>query len=114
MSGATDGVQEISAEDAALWLKSAKPPRLIDVREQDEWETARIAGAELLPLSQWPDLALQKLTDKSQPLLMQCHHGARSARAAAWLLSQGFSDVTNLAGGIAAWSEEVDAKVPTY
>jgi rhodanese-related sulfurtransferase len=111
MSGATP---EISVTDAARLLQSAQPPRLIDVREQDEWDTARIPGAELLPLSQWPALALQKLTDKSQPLLIQCHHGARSARAAAWLLSQGFSDVTNLAGGIDAWSEFVDASVPRY
>ncbi len=114
MSGAPAPIPEISVTDAAALLQTANAPRLIDVREQDEWDIARIAGAELLPLSQWPDLALQKLTDKSQPLLMQCHHGARSARAAAWLLGQGFSDVTNLAGGIAAWSEEVDAAVPSY
>ena len=114
MSGTGAGVPEISVTEAAKLLQSAKPPRLIDVREPDEWDTARIAGAELLPLSQWPNLALQKVTDKSQPLLIQCHHGGRSARAAAWLLSQGFSDVTNLAGGIDAWSEEVDATVPRY
>ena len=111
MSG---GVPEISVTEAATLLQSANAPRLIDVREQEEWDAARIAGAELLPLSQWPDLALQKLTDKSEPLLMQCHHGARSGRAAAWLLSQGFTDVTNLAGGIDAWSEHVDASVPRY
>ena len=114
MSGTGAGVPEISVTEAAKLLQSAKPPRLIDVREPDEWDTARIAGAELLPLSQWPNLALQKVTDKSQPLLIQCHHGGRSARAAAWLLSQGFSDVTNLAGGIDAWSGEVDATVPRY
>ena len=108
------GMPEISVTEAAKLLQSAKPPRLIDVREQDEWDTARIEGAELLPLSQWPDIAVQNLTDKSQPLLIQCHHGARSAHAASWLLSQGFADVTNLAGGIDAWSEQVDASVPRY
>ena len=107
-------VPEISVTDAAKLLKSPKPPRLIDVREEDEWAVAKINGAELLPLSQWPALALEKLTDKSQPLLIQCHHGGRSAHAAAWLLGQGFTDVTNLAGGIDAWSGEVDAKVPRY
>ena len=74
------GMPEISVTEAAKLLQSAKPPRLIDVREQDEWDTARIEGAELLPLSQWPDIAVQNLTDKSQPLLIQCHHGARSAQ----------------------------------
>ncbi|MEO6740799.1 MAG: rhodanese-like domain-containing protein [Chthoniobacteraceae bacterium] len=107
-------VPEISVTDAAKLLGGEKPPRLIDVREEDEWAVAKITGAELLPLTQWPDVALQHLTDKSQPLLMQCHHGARSARAAAWLLSQGFTDVTNLGGGIDAWSALVDESVPRY
>ena len=111
MSGS---VPEIPVADAAKLLQSDKPPRLIDVREEDEWAVARIVGAELLPLSQWPDIALEKLTDKAQPLLIQCHHGGRSAHAAAWLIEQGFADVTNLAGGIDAWSAEVDAAVPRY
>ncbi len=111
MSGS---VREISVTEAAALLQSSTPPRLIDVREEDEWATARITGAELLPLSQWPDVALEKLTDKSQPLLIQCHHGGRSAHAAAWLLSQGFADVTNLAGGIDAWSALVDQAMPRY
>ena len=55
-------------------------------------------GAELLPLSEWPALALEKLTDHAQPLLIQCHHGGRSARATEFLLHNGFTDVTNLAG----------------
>ncbi len=109
-----NGVPEISVTEAAGLLASENPPRLIDVREPDEWAVAKIAGAELLPLSQWPAVAVEKLTDKSQPLLVQCHHGARSGRAAAWLIQQGFTNVTNLAGGIDAWSEEVDAKVPRY
>jgi rhodanese-related sulfurtransferase len=111
MSGS---VPEISVTDAAKLLRSATPPRLVDVREEDEWDVARIAGAELLPLSQWPQIAIEKLTDKSQPLLIQCHHGGRSARAAAWLIEQGFTDVTNLAGGIDAWSATVDPAVPRY
>ena len=111
MSGS---VPEISVTDAVRLLQSALPPRLVDVREEDEWAVAHIAGAELMPLSQWPDLAVEKLADKSQPLLIQCHHGGRSARAAAWLIEQGFTDVTNLAGGIDAWSAVVDATVPRY
>ncbi len=108
------GVPEISVAEAAELLAGKNPPRLVDVREQEEWDIAKIPGAELLPLSQWPAIAVQKLTDKSQPLLIHCHHGGRSARAAAWLIQQGFTGVTNLAGGIDAWSEEVDAKVPRY
>jgi rhodanese-related sulfurtransferase len=107
-------VPEITVVEAKELLARANPPRLIDVREADEWEVARIPGAELLPLSQWPAVALEKLTDKSQALLIQCHHGGRSARAAGWLIQQGFTEVTNLGGGIDAWSTQVDASVPRY
>ena len=107
-------VPEIDVHALQAALKSEKPPRLIDVREADEWEACRIEGAELLPLSQWPQLALEKLTDKDEPLLMQCHHGGRSARATAWLLGQGYTNVRNVAGGIDAWSMEIDPSVPRY
>lgn len=107
-------VPEISVTEAHKRLSGPNPPRLIDVREADEWSVARIAGAELLPLSQWPAIAVGKLTDKSQPLLVQCHHGGRSAKAVAWLLQQGFTNATNLAGGIDAWSLQIDSSVPRY
>jgi rhodanese-related sulfurtransferase len=107
-------VPEISVTEAKQRLAGPNPPRLIDVREAVEYTTAHIAGAELLPLSQWPALAAEKLTDPGQSLLIQCHHGGRSARAAEFLLRSGFSDVTNLAGGIDAWSVEIDPSVPRY
>ncbi len=107
-------VPEISVVEAKQRLASTNPPRLIDVREQDEFELARIPGAELLPLSQWPAVASAKLTNPDQPLLIQCHHGGRSARAAEFLLRNGFTDVTNVAGGIDAWSVEIDPAIPRY
>ena len=107
-------IPEISVAEAQRRLAAPNPPRLIDVREVDEFEIARIPGAELMPLSQWPTLALEKLTDHAQPLLIQCHHGGRSARATDFLLRNGFTDVTNLAGGIDAWSLEIDPAVPRY
>lgn len=107
-------VPEISVHEAQRLLAAPQPPRLIDVREPDEWEIARIAGAELLPLSQWPAIAQAQLTDPAQPILVLCHHGARSARAAEFLLRSGFTSVTNVAGGIDAWSCEIDPAVPRY
>ena len=107
-------IPEISPTEAHAQLVSAQPPRLIDVREQDEWALSRIAGAELLPLSQWPAVALEKLTDPAQALVIHCHHGARSMRAAEFLAARGFTNVANLAGGIDGWSCEVDAGVPRY
>jgi rhodanese-related sulfurtransferase len=105
---------EISVGEAKVRLSGPNPPRLIDVREADEYAAARIPGAELLPLSQWPAIVAEKLTDPTQPLLIQCHHGGRSARAADFLIRSGYTDVTNLAGGIDAWSVEIDPSVPRY
>ncbi len=105
---------EISVAELKQRLGAPQPPRLIDVREPEEWEVARIAGAELLPLSQWPAIASAQLTDPGEPLLVLCHHGGRSARATDFLLRQGFTDVTNVAGGIDAWSCEIDPAVPRY
>ncbi len=105
---------EISVTEARQRLTAPLPPRLIDVREAAEFDLARIPGAELLPLSQWPALATEKLTDPAQPLLIHCHHGGRSGQATAFLLQQGFTDVTNVAGGIDAWSQEIDPAIPRY
>jgi rhodanese-related sulfurtransferase len=107
-------IPEISVAEAHARLGAPNPPRLIDVREADEFMIARIPGAELLPLSQWPALAAEKLTDPGQPLLLQCHHGGRSARATEFLLRNGFTDVTNVAGGIDAWAQEIDPSIPRY
>lgn len=105
---------EISVVEARQRLAGPQPPRLVDVREENEFAFAHIAGAELLPLSQWPAIASEKLTDPAQPILVLCHHGMRSARAGEFLLHHGFTDVTNIAGGIDAWSAEVDPTVPRY
>jgi rhodanese-related sulfurtransferase len=107
-------VPEISVSEARHRLASPNPPRLIDVRELDEFSIARVAGAELMPLSQWPAIAAEKLADISEPLLILCHHGGRSAQAAAFLIRNGFTSVTNVAGGIDAWSVEIDPAVPRY
>ncbi len=105
---------EISVAVAHQRLAGPNPPRLIDVREADEFAIARIVGAELLPLSQWPAIAAEKLTDPAQPLLLLCHHGMRSGQATAFLVQSGFADATNIAGGIDAWSQEIDPSIPRY
>ncbi len=85
--------------------------RLIDVRRPDEWEKARIAGAELLDA----DLSeeLQELPLDAM-LVFQCHHGHRSQRVAQQFADLGYREVYNLTGGIDAWSRQVDPDVPLY
>ncbi len=107
-------VPAISVQAASQLLAAAKSPRLIDVREPEEWATCHIAGADLLPLSQWPAIVGTQLTDLSQPLIIHCHHGGRSARAAEFLLRSGFTDVKNLSGGIDAWSLQIDPSIARY
>jgi molybdopterin/thiamine biosynthesis adenylyltransferase/rhodanese-related sulfurtransferase len=85
---------------------------LVDVREPHEWEIARIAGARLAPLSQFPE-ALTSF-DPAREVVVYCKSGVRSAKAVAQLRSAGFPRVWNLAGGILRWSEDVDPSVPRY
>jgi sulfur-carrier protein adenylyltransferase/sulfurtransferase len=86
-------------------------PQLLDVREPYEWEIARITGSRLLPLGELP-VRLNEL-DPKREVVAYCHHGTRSQRAAALLRSAGFR-ARSLAGGIDAWSAEVDPAVRRY
>ena len=89
---------------------------VLDVREAWEVQTAcvRAEGFELLeiPMHSVP-LRLPEL-NPDQPIAVLCHHGGRSMQVAAFLVQHGFSHVANVAGGIHAWSAQVDASVPTY
>ncbi|HUQ32573.1 MAG TPA: rhodanese-like domain-containing protein [Pyrinomonadaceae bacterium] len=93
-------------------LASGEPVLLIDVREQTEYELARVEGAKLLPLSRFDEWA-QSLDPEVEAIVM-CHHGVRSAHVCAYLSRQGFKNVSNLEGGIDRWSCEVDGSVPRY
>jgi rhodanese-related sulfurtransferase len=111
-------MKELSARDlAAMGTAAGAPvPLLLDVREPWEFEHAaiRIDGLEtrLMPMNSIP-ARIDEL-DPLQPVVCICHHGARSAQVVAFLERQGFEAVYNLAGGIDAWSEQVDARVPRY
>jgi rhodanese-related sulfurtransferase len=96
--------------------RAAQPPLLLDVREPWEFEIAaiRIEGLRTLhmPMNAIPERLAE--LDAAQPVVCICHHGLRSAQVVAFLERQGFDAVYNLAGGIAAWSEQVDTSVPGY
>ena len=87
---------------------------LLDVREPSEFEQAHIDGAVLLPLGEL-EARLDELAEwRERRVVAQCHHGGRSAAACQILLANGFGDVSNLVGGIEAWSLTVDPSVPRY
>ena len=77
---------------------------LLDVREQDEYMMAHIEGSELLPLSGWPSVAAN--LPKDAKYYVHCAAGMRSAKAGSWMLQNGFTDVTNVAGGMKQWLQE--------
>lgn len=87
---------------------------LIDCREPSEWQTARIEGAVLMPMSRWAELAAQLMQFADREIVVHCHHGGRSMQVTRWMRENGFPNTRNMTGGIQAWSEQVDASVPLY
>ena len=87
---------------------------LIDVREPDEFATASIEDALQIPMRTVPSRLADLEQHREERIVVHCHHGGRSARVAQWLRDQGFEKVQNMAGGIDAWSQQVDPSVPRY
>lgn len=86
--------------------------KVVDVREPDECEIARVEGVPLLPLSQLA--ARFKELDPDQTYYLHCKAGGRSLKALRFLRDQGFRNLKSVKGGIAAWSTEIDPSVPKY
>ncbi len=101
----------MTVNEYAEWLRAAKSHFLLDVRQPEEYATARIEGAVLIPLNELPGRLAE--LPKDRPVVVMCHHGMRSAHAVHHLREAGI-DALNLAGGIDAWSRDVDPKVPLY
>jgi rhodanese-related sulfurtransferase len=104
---------EVTPESYLKLRSTENPPVLLDVREPWEVETAAIAGAKLIPLGEITSRAHSEL-DPDQPVIVMCHHGARSLSVAMWLRGQGFEQAQSLAGGIDQWSRAIDPAVPRY
>ena len=82
------------------------------MREQWEYDIARLPGAQLIPLGRF-ERAIPTL-DRTREIVIYCHHGMRSAMAVERLRAAGFERAHNLDGGIDRWSEEVDPSTPRY
>ncbi|MEO7725341.1 MAG: molybdopterin-synthase adenylyltransferase MoeB [Chthoniobacterales bacterium] len=108
----TKAVPQIQVRELEKRMRSGAPFVLLDVREPFEFEMARIAGASLIPLGELP--ARWRELEQEKEIFVLCHSGVRSERAAEFLRTNGFARVANVAGGIDAWSEQVDPEVPRY
>ena len=106
-------MQEITATELKQRLDNGDDIQLIDVRQPDEYAFAKIDGAKLIPLGE----ILQRMDelDETKETVIHCKMGGRSAQAIHALTRAGFKGkMSNLKGGITAWSNEVDPKIPKY
>ena len=101
----------ITAEELKQLRDSGKEPFLLDVREPHEYQICNLGG-HLIPLNDLPKRVNE--LDSSREIVVHCKMGGRSAKAVDFLRQSGFTKVKNLTGGINAWAEKVDPKVPKY
>ena len=115
-SSSSSAVGEVSPEELKEIMSRPGPRdfRLIDVREEDEFQICRLDWAELIPLSQLTEQAPRRLVDKDRPIVVYCHHGMRSQTACERLRRLGYEHVFNLTGGINAWADRVEPTMRRY
>jgi rhodanese-related sulfurtransferase len=106
-------LEEVDAPTLAAALAGDDPPLLIDVRTDPERAVAVIAPSLHIGLDRFVERAPSEIP-MDRDVVVYCHVGARSAQAAVWLKASGWARVRSLAGGIDAWSEQVDPEVPRY
>lgn len=102
----------VAAGDTAANAAAAVTPILLDVREPSEHQLCCIAGSVAMPMNTVP--AHIEQLDRNTPIVCICHHGARSLRVAHFLEQNGFTQVSNLTGGVHAWAQQVDPSMPVY
>ncbi|GDY17538.1 molybdenum cofactor biosynthesis protein MoeB [Verrucomicrobiota bacterium] len=103
---------EVSVQEAHRQLHAAQPPLLIDVREPSEFAVCQIPGARLIPMATVPERLAE--IPRDLPVLIHCHHGGRSLRVTQFLRAKGYAQVSNVQGGIDAWSLQVDPAIRRY
>ncbi len=104
---------EIAPRDARDLLASGACV-LIDCRTPEEYACVRIEGAELIPLGEIEQRADEIDADDETPVLVICHHGVRSRRAALALQQLGFPQARSIVGGIDLWAVAIDPCLPRY
>jgi molybdopterin/thiamine biosynthesis adenylyltransferase/rhodanese-related sulfurtransferase len=97
----TPAVREVSADEAVELARGGY--RVIDVREQSEWDAGHVGGATLLPMREVPDRIAEVAPDRDAPILLHCASGARSARVAAWMAQSGYTNVVNMKDLVSRW-----------
>ncbi len=105
---------ETDCRSVHIALAAGEDFLLVDCREPDEFAIARIHGARLVPLGELAQRVAELAAERERRIVVYCHHGGRSLRAARWLRGQGFPLAQSMAGGIDAWAVEVDRSLARY
>jgi adenylyltransferase/sulfurtransferase len=111
VSAPGSGVPEITVEELKQQLDAKQDVFILDVREPHEYQICNING-HLIPLNDLPK-RVQEL-DPAKEMVVHCRSGGRSARAVQFLQQAGFTKAKNLQGGILAWADRIDPKMPKY
>jgi rhodanese-related sulfurtransferase len=106
--------RQITVHDLAAKLKAREPVYLLDVRQPWEHELVALPGSVHFPLQQLASRAAEVQPPAEALIVVYCHHGIRSLSGAGLLERHGLTNVVSLAGGIDAWSLEIDPQVPRY
>ena len=116
----TERLREISAKDLSKKMAAGDKFAIIDVREIWELNYARLNDERVVnvPMSQigrlFQNAFPMELRNPDAEIVVMCHHGVRSANAAIWMMQNGWTNVSSLAGGIDAYAAQVDPSVGTY
>ena len=104
---------QISVRELDERRKRGEAICLIDCRERWENEHVRLEASTLIPMNDTP-ARVEEYRAMEGDIVVYCHHGVRSMHVVQWLRAQGVENVLSLAGGIDAWSLEVDPALPRY
>lgn len=105
-------MKSISVEELKRWRDEGRSFVLLDVRNEDEIETVRLAEATYIRAAEIPQRAGE--LDQTATIAVMCHGGGRSSRVTAYLDGLGFTDVRNVDGGIDAYAERIDPTLARY
>ena len=107
-------ISHIRVQELAEKQKQGEPVYLVDVRQPWEAELCQLPDSVLIPLAELPARLSEVQPPDGAMIAVYCHHGVRSMSGASLLQEAGFANVASLVGGIDAWSQRVDPKVPRY
>ncbi len=108
-----DGIPQITVEQLKRKLDAREDIFVLDVREPHEYPIANL-GAPLIPVGEIERRVGELADQKNREIVVHCRSGARSQKAALTLKQAGFTNVSNLAGGILAWADKIDPSMPKY